>query len=353
MKFRLIIVALLLMVHGSQAQEPPARQRPGGFNFFSHDLTVITTTGGQVTSNPAGISVAADSTLNGVYNGGLYDLLATPLAGYVFTGWAGSCTGTGKCSINLGIDQFIVASFASLTPTVVPQTGLWWNPAEGGRGYTIEQNAASGNVFFAAYLYDANGQSIWYAAGPAQMSGTTFSAPLARYSGGQTLTGPYQQSAPGASPGNVSITFADAMDGILTWPGGTIPITRYAIIPGGVNATPTATQPQAGYWWNPAEGGRGYTIEVQNNIAYVAAFMYDANGNPVWYASGPAALTQGNTYQGSWVSYSGGQTLTGSYHAPNSQTANAGNLTMQFVSPTSGTLTLPDGRQIPIQRFGF
>jgi alpha-tubulin suppressor-like RCC1 family protein len=234
----------------------------------------------------------------------------------------------------------------------VPQSGYWWNPAEGGRGFTIEQNGTSGNVFFATYLYDASGRPTWYAAGPAPMTGQTFSAPLEAFSGGQTLTGSYQTPTQGASPGNVSITFSDADDATLTWPEGTIQITRYAIVPGGLTATPPATQPQAGYWWNPAEGGRGYTIEVQNNSAFIAAYMYDTSGNPVWYAAGPAALTGNNAYVGNWTTYTGGQTLTGSYHAPTG-TANAGSLTVQFISPTSATLTLPDGRQIPIQRYAF
>jgi hypothetical protein len=235
---------------------------------------------------------------------------------------------------------------------ITPQTGYWYNPAEAGRGYTIEQNAASGNVFLATYLYSANGNPVWYAAGPAQMSGNTFSAPLVAFDNGQSLNGAWQQAGVGQSPGNVSITFTDATDATLTWPGGTIPITRFAIVPGGLTSGPTSTQPQTGYWYNPAEAGRGYTIEVQGNTAFIAAYMYDANGNPVWYASGPATLTTNNTFEGQLIEFSGGQTLTGAYQAPTG-TANAGNITLQFTSPTAGTLTLPDGKQIPIQRFGF
>jgi len=238
------------------------------------------------------------------------------------------------------------------TAIVSPKSGYWWNPAEGGRGYTIEQNSASGNIFFATYLYTASGSPIWYAAGPAPMNGSTFNAPLTAYSGGQTLTGTWHSATTGASPGNVSIVFTDATDGTLSWPGGTIPIKRYEFVGGGLNAPPTGNQPQSGYWWNPAEGGRGYTVEVQNGMAFIAAYMYDANGNPVWYASGPAALTQNDTYQGSWVTYGGGETLTGSYR-PAAVTGTAGSLTIQFTSATAGTLTLPNGTSIPIQRYAF
>jgi cytochrome c553 len=235
---------------------------------------------------------------------------------------------------------------------VTPQTGYWWNTLEGGRGFTIEQNPSSGNVFVSTYLYSADGTPVWYAAGPAPMNGRTFSAPLAAFGGGQTLNGAWQAATAGASPGTLSITFTDPTDGALTWPGGTIPITRFSIVPGGLGSPPTATQPQSGYWWNPAESGRGYTVEVQDSTVFIAAYMYDASGNPVWYASGPAALTGDNTYQGTLLEYTGGQTLTGTYQAP-SGTSSMGDITVQFTSATTGMLTLPDGEQVPIQRFAF
>jgi cytochrome c553 len=253
---------------------------------------------------------------------------------------------------NLDDISAYLATFLSTPPPPVPQAGYWYNPAEGGRGFTIEENTTSGNIFFATYLYTASGSPTWYAAGPAKVTGTAFSQTLEAFSGGQTLTGTYQTPTQSTGPGSVSITFSDTSHGTLTWPEGTIPIQRYEFTPGGLSATPPATQPQAGYWWNPAEGGRGYTIEVQNNIAFIAAYMYDSNGNSVWYASGPAALTGNNTYQGNWTTYTGGQTLTGTYQAP-SGTAAAGSLTIQFTSPTAATLTLPDGRQIPIERYVF
>jgi cytochrome c553 len=245
-----------------------------------------------------------------------------------------------------------LGTFVAPVTTINPQAGYWWNPAEGGRGFTIEQNATSGNVFFATYLYTAGGSSLWYAAGPAAMNGAVFTGPLLAYANGQTLTGAYQPAAQVSTPGNVTITFSDASHASLTWPGGTIPIQRYEFVTGGLNLPPTGIQPQTGYWWNPAEGGRGYTIEVQGGTAFIAAYMYDPQGNPIWYAAGPATLTGGNTYVGSWTTYMGGETLTGSYQSPTG-TVPAGNLTIQFTSATAATLTLPDGRQIPIQRYSF
>ena len=239
------------------------------------------------------------------------------------------------------------------TLIIVPQTGYWWNPAQGGRGFTIEQNSTSGNIFFAGYLYTGSGGPTWYAAGPMTVIGPNFSAPLASFSGGQTLTGSYK--APSQDPtslGLVNLSLTDSSHGTLTWPGGLTPIQRYEFVPGGLASPPDATEPQSGYWWNPAEGGRGYTIEVQNHVLFIAAYMYDTSGNPLWYASGPAALMANNIYLGNWNLYSGGSSLTGVYMAPTGAAA-AGSLTVQFTSPIAGVLTLPDGRQIPIERYIF
>lgn len=54
---------------------------------------------------------------------------------------------------------------------------------------------------------------------------------------------------------------------------------------------------------------------MQGNVAFIAAYMYDVGGNAVWYASGPAALTGNYTYHDNWTTYTGGQTLTGTYQA--------------------------------------
>jgi hypothetical protein len=249
-------------------------------------------------------------------------------------------TGTGTTTVSCLVSGTAIS----------PQTGYWYNPAESGRGYFLEYNGTE--IFMAMFLYSTSGSSTWYGAGPAAFAGTSFNTTMTSYSGGQTLTGSYKAPTQGNTPGGLVIEFSGNSDGVMSWPGGQVPITRFPFAPNGLTSPPTATQPQTGWWFNPAESGRGYSIEVQDNTAFIAAYMYDGSGNPVWYDSGPAALTTNDTYVGNWNSLTGGQTLLGPYHQPTGST-NAGNLTIQFTSPTAGTLTLPNGNQIPIQRFGF
>jgi hypothetical protein len=42
-------------------------------------------------------------------------------------------------------------------------------------------------------------------------------------------------------------------------------------------------QPRTGWFWNPAEGGRGFAIERQGSQLFVAGFMYETTGESTWY----------------------------------------------------------------------
>jgi hypothetical protein len=102
----------------------------------------------------------------------------------------------------------------------------------------------------------------------------------------------------------------------------------------------TASFDPTGWWWNPAEDGRGFSIEVNDGRLFLAAFMYDAAGNPVWYISaGPMASE--TRYQGDLVEVGGGQTMGGEYQPPSSLVT-VGTITVDFASTEQATLTLTD-----------
>jgi hypothetical protein len=184
-------------------------------------------------------------------------------------------------------------------------------------------------------------------------SSSQYTGSLIAYSGGQTLTGGYQAPVLNAtSPGNIVITFTDDSHGMLTWPGGTIPIERFDFGPGGSEAAQASGAPQTGWWWNANESGRGFAVEVQGGTLFFAGYMYDAVGNPVWYVA-TGAMGGTDSFQGDFAQYANGQTLTGSYQAPVILNSDAGAITVQFTGTTSATLTLPNGNSIPLTKFDF
>jgi len=86
------------------------------FALQSFSLTVSKTGAGTgtVTSAPAGI--ACGTTCSATFaSGTAVTLTATPAAGSTFTGWSGSCAGTGTCSVTMSAAQAVTASFTSVT----------------------------------------------------------------------------------------------------------------------------------------------------------------------------------------------------------------------------------------------
>ncbi|MSP49806.1 MAG: hypothetical protein EXQ95_10845 [Alphaproteobacteria bacterium] len=113
------------------------------------------------------------------------------------------------------------------------------------------------------------------------------------------------------------------------------------------SASATAT-PETGWWWNSAESGRGFSIEVSGGNLFMAGYLYSTNGKPIWYISQGARASNG-VYQGSLLEFSSGQTLAGSYQAASNR-GTVGTVTLSFDTTTAGRLTWAGGT-IPIARY--
>jgi hypothetical protein len=287
---------------------------------------------------------ASVSILNGVPTGNVAG--ATFFVGY------GS---SGTSMINTGINRAAVTVPGSLTciPSA-PQTGWWWNPLEDGRGFSLEKRG--NNLFFAAFLYDVSGRSTWYvSSGPVSLEGSLYNGDLLSASGGQTLGGPYVRFPTLASVGSMTLTFNNESTGTMVWPGGTVPIQRFNIIANGVNAPPVAGVPESGWWWNENEAGRGFFMEWQGNTLDIAGYMYDDNGNSVWYLTvGTIGGTPtARTFNGTWWSYTGGQALTGPWRQNTRSNSNVAPMTITFSAPDTALMTLPNGRTTNLRRHRF
>ncbi len=102
--------------------------------------------------------------------------------------------------------------------------------------------------------------------------------------------------------------------------------------------------PQNGWWWNPSESGRGFAIERQGSSIFMAAFLYEDNGEATWYASLLTESADGS-YGGDLVKYGGGKSLFGSYKTPSSQTVVA-TVNLNFSIATKGTLSVKSSSDI-------
>jgi hypothetical protein len=233
-----------------------------------------------------------------------------------------------------------------------PETGWWWNTTEGGRGYSVE--VRGNNIFFAAFHYDVSGRSTWHVAtGPTSLDGSLYTnKPLYAAAGGQTLGGAYAGKPRVTEIGKITLAFADKSNGTMIWPGGVVPIVRQGIVPGGLGSAPKANQPESGWWWNPAEDGRGFFIEWQNGSVDIAGYMYDEQGNSVWYL-GVYETPNIRAINGSWWSYANGQSMMATYKPATRISDNVAPVTVTFSGPDTALMTLPNGRTTQLQRHRF
>jgi len=271
----------------------------------------------------------------------------SPSTNYQFS--VSACDVAGNCSA-----QSAAATATTPGLAIQPAAGYWWNPAEPGRGFVIEIQASK--LFMAGFLYSASGEATWVASTGPMSSATQYSGALFTDAGGQTLTGAYKGPPTStAALGTISIDFTSASQATLTWPGGSVPIRRFDIVAGGSSTAQASSNPQTGWWWNPAESGRGFAIEVQNGVIWLAGYMYDASGTATWYLADGNMSTNASTsiFQGEWVQFGSGQTLKGAFQPATLANPSAGTVTLQFGDTTNATLTLPDGRQIALTRFSF
>src|SRR4051812_24040700 len=52
-----------------------------------------------------------------------------------------------------------------------------------------------------------------------------------------------------------------------------------------ISSTLLQAAPQNGWWWNPAESGRGFFLEVQGPRMFMAGYFYAEDGSPPWVVS--------------------------------------------------------------------
>jgi cytochrome c5 len=240
--------------------------------------------------------------------------------------------------------------FVVLPPGAVrPETGIWWNPAEPGRGFVLEYG--QGFAAFSAFYYRDDGRPDWattairYDGAVPRVEGA-----LNRFRDGQALLAPWRQPLPAPSPGTLSIRFDGPARAALDLPGGSVQIERVLLNPGSSALQPATGYPEPGIWWNPAEGGRGFVLDVQGTQLLLGAYLYDTDGEPAWLTTNGAMPTRFR-FEGEWYRFGDGQTLRGGWRPSRRIEPPVGRVVIDFETPRAATLTLPDGRRIPIVRF--
>jgi hypothetical protein len=110
-----------------------------------------------------------------------------------------------------------------------------------------------------------------------------------------------------------------------------------------------ANSPESGWWWNASESGRGYSIEIQDDKVYFAAYSYDSNKQPVWYYSS-GTMTGDSYYSGRVVKAVNGACFGCTEGVP--QSIDVGSMSISFNGGKDATLNIL-GFITQITRFDF
>lgn len=140
-------------------------QRTFGPSSYTLSVSKSGSGSGTVSSSPGGIS--CPGTCAAAYAPGTaVQLFASPSPGSTFTGWGGSCFGTGGCVVTMNSATSVSASFALNTADVSVVQTVNANPASAGKDViftmTASNNgptAATGVTVYASY--DAAASVVW------------------------------------------------------------------------------------------------------------------------------------------------------------------------------------------------
>lgn len=116
-----------------------------------------------------------------------------------------------------------------------------------------------------------------------------------------------------------------------------------------------AFSPASGAWSIDAESGnsapgRGFSIEVENEILVFTYFGYRADGSSVFYVA--AGAMNGNTFTGALNETKGGTVMGGAYKG-GSSLGSPGNVSINFTSGVKATITLPGESPKAVSKLAF
>ncbi len=217
-------------------------------------------------------------------------------------------------------------------------TGLWWNPNESGWGIHFTQRGS--NIFAAWYTYDGSGNPKWYVAsnctGATGASGTCSGA-LYEVNGPTFFGTTFNPNAVNVvAAGSLQVNFQNANSASMTYTLGTQSRT-VAIVrqPLGTGAIPGLDYTDL--WWNPGESGWGMAIAQQAANMFLAWYVYDNTGKPVWYVASNCAVS-GNGCTGTLYCTTG-PPFGPTFNSAAVQVITVGTMTLAFSDASNGTLT--------------
>lgn len=274
---------------------------------------------------------------------------ATFYVGYGSTASAMLANGIYQNAVSVpGAGSQCTASLSS-SPTAAPTgplTGLWYNASESGWGVHFTQRR---NVVFGAwYTYDANGAPKWYVASscnlPTGVTGSTgtCSGSLYEVSGPTFFGATFNPALVNVkTAGTLTVNFANANSASMNYTANgqtrTVNIARQVFASG----TSSPAIDYTDLWYNASESGWGMAISHQFGVMFLAWYVYDGTGKPVWYVASNCAV--GGSGCSGTLYRTTGPPLGPTFNSSQVQVFTAGTVSLTFTDANNGLLTYTVG----------
>ena len=246
-----------------------------------------------------------------------------------------------------------VSQRTTFSPPANPWQDMWWaGSQENGWGMSIVQHS-DGMLFSVIYAYDASGKPSWYVVpgGTWNSSHTVFTGAAFRPTGSPYTAYDASKFVPGASVGNVTLTFTSlstaTLDFTLDGVSGTKALSRQSF--GTSDSTAMADYGDM-YWGGTSQNGWGIAVLQQNHAFFCVWFTYDDQGKPTWFVMPSGGWADANTWQGNVYTTTGSPWLGKTYDPNALQVTQVGAFQAQFgiegatfnylINGRSGTLAL-------------
>ena len=115
-----------------------------------------------------------------------------------------------------------------------------------------------------------------------------------------------------------------------------------------------AFTPRTGHWYDPAEDGTGYNIDIQDGKIVVTVYSYKTDGDSEWYIATGDMTNGQQSFTGTLTKLRNGACISCAYVKP-ILAGSDGTISISFTSETTATVTKPGGRVAEIKplNFGF
>lgn len=173
----------------------------------------------------------------------------------------------------------VLAATAAMAATMAERSpffqGHWWDPNRSGHGFEIFN--ASDQVMVIWYTYDNAGKPVWYTAqGPRTGLGET-TWPLQKH---QWSNGRISQSTTVGGL-RLVVNHPESLDAV--WHFGTSDAGTSALRPY-LSSSVVSEIDHTGHWFDPLQGGWGFTLTEQGDTLGSVLYAYDTAGAPTWIA---------------------------------------------------------------------